>query len=123
MRQLLGYARIEGAELIPAINALYRTWGSFHNYFCPTLKLQSKMRIGAKTVRRYAPPQTPYQRLLNSSDLNAQQKALIQARFQQLDPIRLKMQLEKELKTVFCQLQNTVSTVMSQPDQGLNPLR
>jgi hypothetical protein len=123
VRQLLGYDRIAGAELIPAINALYHTWGLFHNYFCPTLKLQSKERVGAKTVRRYALPQTPYQRLIASPHLSAEEKAILQARFEQLDPLKLKKQLEEDLKTVFRQLRNTVSTVMSQLNQGITSLR
>lgn len=123
VRQLLGYERIEGAELIPAINELYRTWGLLHNYFCPTLKLQSKVRVGSKTVRRYSQPQTPCQRLLDSPDLSDQEKALLQARFQQLDPLKLKAQLEDDLKTVYRQLRKTVSIVMSQPDQTLTALR
>lgn len=123
VRQLLGYGRIEGADLIPAINELYRTWGLLHNYFCPTLKLQSKERVGAKTIRRYAQPQTPYQRLIASPHLSPEEKAILKARFEQLDPLKLKAQLEEDLKTVFNQLRNTVSTVMSQPNQDITPLR
>jgi hypothetical protein len=52
VRQLLGYQRLERPELIPLMNDLYRSWGLFHNFFSPTLKLRSKSRKGSKTLRK-----------------------------------------------------------------------
>lgn len=101
VRQLLGYARLEGAELVPELNELYRIWGLLHNFFCPTLKLKKKTRLGAKTVRKYEKPKTPYQRLLDSPDVTAEQKAALRARFAELNPLELKKQLEAQLKKVF----------------------
>jgi len=104
VRQLLGYDRIELAEIVPLINELYGTWDQLHNFFCPTLKLLSKTRVGSKTVRKYGPPQTPYQRLLNSPHLSAAQKEQLRTGFQQLNPLQLKAQLETQLKAVFRRL-------------------
>jgi hypothetical protein len=101
VRQLLGYDRIESAALLPQINALYRTWGLLHNFFCPTLKLQSKTRVGAKLIRKYGPPPTPYERLCASPHLSSAQKEQLRARWQQLNPLQLKAQLEEQLKTLF----------------------
>lgn len=106
VRQLLGYERIENPELVPAINDLYCTWGILHNFFCPTLKLKSKVRQGSKTKRIYAKPQTPYQRLLDSPNLSVQQKTQLQARFHKLNPLDLKKQLEEQLKMLFDQIKN-----------------
>jgi hypothetical protein len=103
VRQLLGYERLEGAELVTAIDDLYGTWGLLHNFFCPTLKLQKKARQGAKTIRKYKTPETPYQRLLKSSDVSAKDKAAFQTRFQELNAIQLKKQLEEKLGKVFQQ--------------------
>jgi hypothetical protein len=101
VRQLLGYQRLEQPELVPGINELYRTWGLLHNCFHPNLKLLSKTRQGAKTIRKYGPPQTPYQRLIQSEHLTPEQKQKLQSQFQQLNPLRLKEQLEQQLKGVF----------------------
>jgi len=101
VRQLLGYQRLEQPELIPLINDLYRTWGQFHNFFCPTLKLKSKTRQGSKTRRTYSPPQTPYQRLRECPHLSATQKEKLHAQYQQLNPLRLKEQIEQQLQLVF----------------------
>ena len=101
VRQLLGYQRLEQPELVPLINDLYRTWGRLHNFFCPNLKLLSKTRKGAKTVRKYSPPQTPYQRLLVSEHLSQNQKQKLPDQFQKLNPLQLKKRIEQQLKIVF----------------------
>ena len=101
VRQLLGYQRLEQPELIPLINDLYRTWGRFHNFFCPTLKLHRKVRRGSKTVRKYSTPQTPFQRLLDSPHLSQQQKNHLQTQYLTLNPLDLKDQIEQKLKLVF----------------------
>lgn len=101
VRQLLGYQRLEQPQLVPLINDLYRTWGLLHNFFCPNLKLLSKIRKGAKTVRKYSPPQTPYQRLLESKHLSQDQEQKLQAQFQKLNPLQLKKRIEQQLKIVF----------------------
>jgi len=34
------------------LNGLYRReWRSFHNFFCPSVKLLDKKRIGSKTIK------------------------------------------------------------------------
>jgi len=105
VRQLLGYQRLEQPERVPLINELYRTWGLLHNFFCPNLKLLSKTRKGAKTIRKYSPPQTPYQRLLESKHLSQEQKQKLQNRFQQLNPLQLKREIEQKLKLVLNKVQ------------------
>ena len=92
---------MEQPELIPRINDLYRTWGLFHNFFCPTLKLRRKVRQGSKTLRQYSLPQTPFQRLLDSAHLTDQQKDELRAQYLKLNPLELKEQLEQKLKLVF----------------------
>lgn len=101
VRQLLGYDRLEGVDLAPELNELYRVWGWLHNFFCPTLKLKKKIRVGAKTIRKYHKPETPYRRLLKSADVTEEQRAALRARFQELNPLELKKQLEDQLKKVF----------------------
>jgi hypothetical protein len=105
VRQLLGYQRLEQPELVPLINELYRTWGLLHNFFHPNMKLLSKTRKGSKTLRKYGPPQTPYQRLVQSEHLSPEQKQRLQSQFQQLNPLRLKEQIERQLKMVFAKAQ------------------
>jgi hypothetical protein len=101
VRQLLGYQRMDDPQLVPLVNRLYRTWGQFHNFFSPTLKLKKKVRQGSRTLRQFERPQTPYQRLLQSPQLSKPQKQTLRAQFQSLNPIALKKHIEQQLKEVF----------------------
>ena len=104
VRELLGYQRIERRDLIPAINALYRTWSLYHNYFRPNFKLLKKTRRGSRIRKIYRPPQTPYAVLLGSPQLAQDQKARLAQTFQHLDPFALKEELEIQLRNLFDQL-------------------
>jgi len=43
VRQWLGYHRFDIPEIVPLLNKLYKTeWRSFHNFFCPSVKLIAK---------------------------------------------------------------------------------
>jgi len=105
VRQLLGYQRLEQARLLPLINELYASWGLLHNFFCPNLKLRSKIRKGGRTIRRYHPAQTPYERLQASEHLSQEQKQTLRNQFRQLNPLRLKKQVEQQLEKVFDEAQ------------------
>jgi len=64
-RQLLGYERLEIAELLEPINALYaQVWSPLQNYFCPSLQLKEKSKQGSRHIKRYHPAQTACARLL-----------------------------------------------------------
>ena len=44
-------------HLIDLMNDLYRNeWGTFQNFFCPTLKLKEKQRVNSKYIKKYHPP-------------------------------------------------------------------
>jgi len=66
VRQWLGYHRLGDPQVVPLLNKLYKhEWRLFHNFFCPSMKLLSKERIGSKTIKRHSSPKTPYQRTSN----------------------------------------------------------
>lgn len=104
VRLLLGYGRIEDEGQINPINALYRAWGLFNNFFSATLKLTSKTKIGSRYVKTYDTPQTPHQRLMSSPDVNEGMKTFLTEVFCNLNPFALKRHIDylqtKILKTV-----------------------
>jgi len=101
VRQLLGYQRIEDASLVPTINHLYQASSLFSNCFCPTLKLKKKSKIGSRYVRTYEKiPQTPYQRLMDSSHLFEPQKLHLGVLSANLNPFDLKKLIDHHQKTV-----------------------
>ena len=105
VRLLLGYHRIDQPHLVPAMNALYQSWNAFLNFFCPTLQLASKRRVGTRVVRKYSKPKTPYQRILASPHVSPESKAKLQARLVTLDPLDLKKTIETQLQAILKQLQ------------------
>ena len=102
VRHLLGYDRLDEQRLVEPINHLYsHAWSAYQNHFCPSLKLKHKERRGSRYHKTYYPPQTPYQRLLDSSHLSEKQKQRLTKEHESLDPFKLKKQIERQLKTIF----------------------
>ena len=102
VRQLLGYDRFDKPELVDLINDLYKNaFSLYSNYFCPTLKLKEKQRVNSKYIKKYYPPKTPYQRLLDSEHITPEAKQLLMVTYQSLNPFTLKKTIESKLKIIF----------------------
>ena len=100
-RQLLGYGRLERAEVVKPINSLYKeVWGPLHNFFLPSMKLVKKWRVGSRWVRRYDAAQTAYQRLVVSGQLKCGEAARLRERYESLDPFKLAAELERRLNPI-----------------------
>jgi hypothetical protein len=107
VRQLFGHERFEHPELVALMNDLYaREWSQFTNHFKPTFKLLKRERHGSKTVRIYEKPQTPYERLLASPDVEEAMKNKLRQAHALLDPFELKKGIERKLKNFFTVLGN-----------------
>lgn len=102
VRQWLGYRRLENPLLVPLLNDLYRReWRSFHNFFCPSVKLLDKQRIGSKTIKRHDLPKTPYQRILESPHIPQKTKTDMAKYLETLNPFLLRKSIEGKLKKIF----------------------
>ena len=102
VRTLFGYDRIEDPSLIPLMNEIYTNfWNPLNNFFLPSMKLESKTRIGGHLQKKHDKPQTPFQRILNSADVSSEQKEKLKLRFSVLDPFLLKRDLESKLNLFF----------------------
>jgi hypothetical protein len=102
VRQWLGYERLDRTEEADLLNDLYRTeWRLFHNFFCPSVKLVAKDRIGSKTLKRHDSPKTAYQRILESPYIPDSIKDQLTEQFEGLDPFVLRKAMEVKLKKVF----------------------
>jgi hypothetical protein len=101
VRQWLGYQRLDDPEVVPLLNNLYRQeWRLFHNFFCPSMKLLSKERIGSKTLKHHDPPKTPYQRIMQSPHIPSNLKLDLSKQLEKLNPFVLRETMEKKLKTI-----------------------
>ena len=97
VRQLFGHVRIENPDLIPLMNEIYDVWGNLHNYFMPQMKLISKDRVGAKVIKKYDKPKTPYQRLMECPTLSDEVKQKLTATKATLNPFKLQAELQEKL--------------------------
>jgi hypothetical protein len=89
VRKLLGYRRFEGLAAARAITRLYGAARLFVNFFQPSFKLASKHRDGAKVTKRYHPPLTPCDRILQTEGVPVATKDKLREVSAQLDPLKL----------------------------------
>ena len=67
------------------------------NFFQPVRKVTGTERQGAKVVRRYDRGRTPYRRLLDEDDLDAEAKRRLTERFLKADPEELQERIDAAL--------------------------
>jgi hypothetical protein len=102
VRELFGYDRFDHESMVDLMNDIYKNyWNPMRNFFTPSLKLKEKIREGGRIIKKYDPPKSPYQRLLDSGQLTDANKAILKARFDRINPFILKDELEKKLKWLF----------------------
>ena len=90
VRQYFGTIRLDTAEQVAAMNALYEQMWLYYNLFQPVLHLADK-QVGPEGVqRKWDIAQTPYQRLLARGKLSAQQQVRLQTLYEQTNPLRLR---------------------------------
>jgi hypothetical protein len=81
------------------MNKIYKNYFNLlQNFFIPQLKSVEITHIGAKHVRKYAKPKTPYQRLMDSKDVSVFQKEQLKSKFDTLNPIELRKDLNDQMK-------------------------
>ena len=102
VRQWLGYDRLDNQDVVAPLNNLYtKEWRLFHNFFCPSVKLIAKKRIGSQTIKQHDLPKTPYQRIMESPHIHQSVKASLSKQLENLNPFLLRKIMDKKLKIVF----------------------
>ena len=102
VRQWLGYHRLDKPALVGLMNDLYtQEWRLYHNCFLPSVKLVEKKLVEGKAIKRYDEPKTPYQRVLESTQVSASVKRSLKQEFDGLNPFRLRKVIEGKLNTIF----------------------
>jgi hypothetical protein len=100
VRELLGYDRLENPVMLQEINALYLDWEKLNNFFKPSLKLVSKVRIRSRYKKKYDKPQTPFERLKAGGVLNKEQENALQCEYESLDPFELAQCIQRRLRKI-----------------------
>ncbi len=89
VRRLMGYGRFEGVETARAMARLYAAARLYVNFFQPSFKLKEKRREGAKVIKRYHNPSTPYERALAHPMVTETVKKRLREQYRTLDPVAL----------------------------------
>src|SRR4249919_2131346 len=89
VRRLMGYGRFDGLETARVMGRLYAAARLYVNFFQPSFKLKEKRREGAKVIKRYHAPLTPYQRALAHPKVTAAVKRRLRDQYRSLDPVAL----------------------------------
>lgn len=89
VRRLVGYGRFDGVEAAQVIARLYAAARLHVNFFQPSFKLKDKRREGAKVIKRYRKPATPYARALAHPKLGKVVKRRLRELYRTLDPVTM----------------------------------
>jgi hypothetical protein len=98
VRQFIGYQRFDKIETVGMLNELYQSeWRLYLNFFIPSFKLIEKRRDGAKIIKKFSAPLTPYQRLLTSDQISVSKKKELNETFRVLDPFVLQKRMKNKI--------------------------
>src|SRR5262245_4876113 len=89
VRRLVGYGRFDGVETAKVLARRYASARPYVNVFQPACKLKEKRREGAKVIKRYHAPITPYERAVEHPKLDQAVKQRLRTQYRTLDPIAL----------------------------------
>jgi len=101
VRQYFGTIRLDTAEQLKMMNTLYDQMWLSYNFFKPVMHLQEKICQADHVVRHWDQAQTPYERLLARGTLSAEQHSLLQARYDQTNPMVLRKEIYRLLAALW----------------------
>ena len=97
VRVYVGYDRLEGEEERALLAAIYQSLVPLLNFFMPTQKLKSKIRIGSKEIKVYDEPISPFQRLMESPHTPQKTKDTLLEQIALYNPVELQHNVNKAI--------------------------
>lgn len=108
VRHLFGYGPISWQKSVGQVNNIYRKeWRILQNFFMPQQKLQSKVRIGSKIVRKMDKAKTPYERL--KVFLTPSQLKPLEAEYEAANPFRCRKDQQIKTRQLFGYYQDNMT--------------
>ena len=98
VRKVVGYRRMDTTGELMILRELYQCLTLYKNFFQPSMKLIEKVRVAGKIHRKYDAPKTPYQRVIESGQITASARKLLEAQYASLNVAELRRRIE-ELRT------------------------
>ena len=101
VRQYGVYGRYETPEQLAEVNALYELMWVYYNLFQPVLHLIKKEVQADKVRRTWDEAKTPYQRVLATGQLSAEQQTRLQNLYEQTNPLALREEIYRRLELLW----------------------
>jgi hypothetical protein len=101
VRRLVGHDRLRSKAAQRLLDQLYGLLRLQLNFLRPVRKLVSKQRLGAKVVKRYDSPRTPYQRLLQSGCLSTETRHDLELVHDRINPAELQRRIAVLLRQLW----------------------
>jgi len=102
VRKWLGYDRFDIPALVPLLDAFYDVLTPFNNHFVSNRRIISKQRVGARwKITREPVAKTPYDRMMERSDVSPEAKSKLQIIHESLSPLTLRTEIDQRRKKVF----------------------
>jgi hypothetical protein len=95
VRRALGYLRYDTQGELEIINRLHGYLRLYTNHFQPVMKMIEKTREGSRVKKKYDKPRTPYQRVLDTCDVEKGKKEALKREHVKLNPAELKRQITR----------------------------
>jgi hypothetical protein len=93
VRKVVGYRRFDTTSELQLLNEIYAVLRLYKNFFLPIIKLRSKTRVEGRIKRTYDQPRTPYQRVMESRQIDRKTKQQLRATYDALNPAELQRHL------------------------------
>ncbi len=104
VRAAIGYLRYDTKEEMDLINEIYMNeLRIFKNFFQPVMKLKGKIRIKGRVHRKYEEAKTPYQRIMESDQIDSKIKEKLRLMYNNMNPAEIKRELDRKLD-ILCKI-------------------
>ena len=102
VKKFVGYFRYDTTKELGILNDIYRNeLRVYKNFFQPVIKLILKERRGGRVHRRYDDPKTPYQRVMESKEVEDRVKKELSKIYLALNPAQLKRTVDVKLNNLY----------------------
>ncbi|MGH7928121.1 MAG: hypothetical protein ACREQV_10020 [Candidatus Binatia bacterium] len=102
VRKYVGYMRLDCPEAADALNELYDVLYPYLLHFVAVRRQVKRVKVKSKYVRQYEKTaKTPYQRILDHSDVKQAVKDTLTQEHQRLNPLVLKREIDRLTKKVY----------------------
>jgi len=95
VRRTVGYYRFDTQKEYEALQEVYTNLCPLLNFYYPSVRLIEKTRIGARVKKVYDDPKPPYQRLIESKDIDEEVKETLRARAKSIHIVKQKRLVDK----------------------------